>query len=186
MSGETSRLVRAGVALLTLFAACGRGPVECPGDTEAARAVRAASAEAHLRALGEGFFTVASFRTVDEDLVHWKDVDVMEGASTEEKRLVFYRLRFEAELVFSGVDLPPHPLQAALPVPTWDAVNRNEELLRLVRPRGRSPGDREIVSARAIFDVTGPETTCFRAFDEQEREQLVPFAGCPDGRGGAL
>lgn len=179
---------RSGALLLFLLlaaSACRSGPAECPLDAPAARAMRAAEAEAQLEALGAGFFTVASFRAVDEDLVRWQDIGSLEGASTEEKRLVFRRLRFEAEAVFTGAGLPRDPLGAAAPSLTWEAVNRNEELLRLVRPRGRSPGDREVVSAWAIFDVTGPDTTRFRCFDDQDREELVPVRGCPDGRGGS-
>ncbi len=174
------------IGLLLLFTACRGGPAECPGAAPAAQAARAASAEAELAALGVGIFTVASFEVLGEDLVRWQDIGTMEGASTEERRLVFYRLRFAAELVFSGAPLPHHPLRDAGPSPTWDVVDRNATLLRLLVPRGRSAGDRERVEAYAVFDVTGPETARFRAFDDQARAQLVPHEGCPDGRGGAL
>lgn len=172
------------MVLLILLAGCHGESNECAGDATASKAARAVEAETRLAILGEGIFTVTSFAVLDDEPVRWQDPETLEGASTEEKRLVFYRLRFEAELVFSGADIPRHPLRAALPAPTWDAVNRNAELLRIAHPRGRSPGDREAVSAWAIFDVTGSDTVRFRGFDDKDREQLVPHEGCPDGRGG--
>lgn len=175
------------LAVLALLMGCRGDLAVCPGDGEEARAARAAEVRARLAALGEGIFTVDSFRVMTEDLVRWQDPVTLEGASTEEKRLVFRRVRFEAGLVFpDGGDLPRHPFRAALPAPTWETVNRNSELLRITHPRGRSPGHREAVAAWAIFDVTGPGTVRFRGFDDKDRDVLVPTEGCPDGRGGLL
>ncbi len=174
------------IGLFILITSCRGGPAECPGDAPAAKAERAAAAEAQLVALGAGYFTVASFDVVAEERVRWQDPEPLDGASTEEKRLVFYRVRFEAELVLTGVEGPRGSFPASLQEPTWDAVSRNAALLRVGLPPRSAVGDRVEAAAWAIFDVTGPETTRFRGFDDQERDQLVPHEGCPDGRGGRL
>jgi hypothetical protein len=174
------------IGMLLLVTSCQGASTECPGGTPAARAARAATAEAQLAALGEGLFTVASVEVRGEELVRWLDAGTLEGASTEETRLVFYRLRIAAELVFTGAPLPDHPLRGLAGTRTWDAVDRRATLLRVARPRGRTTGDRERVELYAIFDVTGPATSRFRTFDDAEHPELVPLDGCPDGRGGRL
>ena len=186
MPGPVGKLpVLIGVVLV-LLASCRGGPTECPGDAPAARAARAAAAHEALVALGAGFFTVASFDVVHEDRVRWQPSQTLEGASTEEKRLVFYRVRFDAILVPTGADGPRDSFPASLEAPTWEKVQRNAELLRVGLPPRSAPGRRVEISAYAVFDVTGPGTVTFRGFDDRDREELVPHPECPDGRGGQL